>query len=142
MRNLAQPRGTWCKVSGGCPKPPRSFIGRTPSLSGCWGKKCLKKKCQIKDRNTKRSSAIFHLPPPPPHWRLGQPLAAPRSETCDFSAALSERSNGFVAMNPIQAGSLLDWKIDHSKSLLNKKRSKMFKVTNKSNSLVRSRDQG
>ena len=33
-----EPLGTWCKVSGGCPKPPRSFIGRTPSLSGCWGK--------------------------------------------------------------------------------------------------------
>ena len=36
----SEPLGTWCKVSGGCPKPPRSFIGRTPSLSGCWGKKC------------------------------------------------------------------------------------------------------
>ena len=35
----SEPLGTWCKVSGGCPKPPRSFIGRTPSLSGCWGKK-------------------------------------------------------------------------------------------------------
>ena len=34
----SEPLGTWCKVSGGCPKPPRSFIGRTPSLSGCWGK--------------------------------------------------------------------------------------------------------
>ena len=33
----SEPLGTWCKVSGGCPKPPRSFIGRTPSLSGCWG---------------------------------------------------------------------------------------------------------
>ena len=37
----SEPLGTWCKVSGGCPKPPRSFIGRTPSLSGCWGKKKL-----------------------------------------------------------------------------------------------------
>ena len=34
----SEPLGTWCKVSGGCPKPPRSFIGRTPSLSGCRGK--------------------------------------------------------------------------------------------------------
>ena len=33
----SEPLGIWCKVSGGCPKPPRSFIGRTPSLSGCWG---------------------------------------------------------------------------------------------------------
>ena len=40
QRNLyAEPRGTWFEVSGGCPKPPRSFIGRTPSLSSCWGKK-------------------------------------------------------------------------------------------------------
>ena len=33
-----EPLGTWCKVSGRCPKPPQSFIGRTPRLSGCWGK--------------------------------------------------------------------------------------------------------
>ena len=25
----SEPLGTWCKVSGGCPKPPCSFIGRT-----------------------------------------------------------------------------------------------------------------
>ena len=31
--------GTWCQVSGRCPKPPRNFIGRTPSFSSCWGKK-------------------------------------------------------------------------------------------------------
>ena len=35
---LVEPLGTWCKVSGGCFKPPRSFIGRTPTLSGCWRK--------------------------------------------------------------------------------------------------------
>ena len=41
----SEPLGTWCKVSGGCPKPPQSFIGRTPSLSGCWGiKNTFKKK--------------------------------------------------------------------------------------------------
>ena len=32
-----EPCGTWFQVSGGCPKPPRSFIGRTPSFSSCWG---------------------------------------------------------------------------------------------------------
>ena len=28
----------WFQVSGGCPKPRRNFIGRTPSFSSCWGK--------------------------------------------------------------------------------------------------------
>ena len=33
-----EPWGTWFPVSGGCPKPPRNFIGRTPSFSSCcWG---------------------------------------------------------------------------------------------------------
>ena len=35
----SEPLGTWCKVSGGFSKPPRSLIGRTSSLSGCWRKK-------------------------------------------------------------------------------------------------------
>ena len=33
----AKPSG-WFQVLGGCPKPPRSFIGRIPSLSSSWGK--------------------------------------------------------------------------------------------------------
>ena len=33
-----EPWGTWFQVSGGCPKSPRSLIGRTPSLSSCWEK--------------------------------------------------------------------------------------------------------
>ena len=33
-----EPCGTWFQVSGVCPTPPRSFIGRTPSFSSCWGK--------------------------------------------------------------------------------------------------------
>ena len=40
-RNLyVEPWGTWCQVSGHRPKPPRSFIGRTPSFSSCWGIEC------------------------------------------------------------------------------------------------------
>ena len=35
LRNLSEPGD---QISGRCPKPPRSFIGRAPSLSGCWGK--------------------------------------------------------------------------------------------------------
>ena len=33
-----EPLVTRFQVSGGCLKPPRSFIGRTPSFSSCWGK--------------------------------------------------------------------------------------------------------
>ena len=44
MCNLyLEPWGTWCQVSGGYPEPPRSFIGRTPSFSSCWGKTQLRK---------------------------------------------------------------------------------------------------
>ena len=48
----SEPLGTWCKVSGGCPKPPRSFIGRTPSLSGCWG---------TKEKALVRSLFVWHV---------------------------------------------------------------------------------
>ena len=33
-----EPCRTWFQVSGGHPKPPRSYIGRTPSFSNCRGK--------------------------------------------------------------------------------------------------------
>ena len=60
----SEPLGTWCKVSGGCPKPPRSFIGRTPSLSGCWGKRkkhikqSKKDKKESKKKCKKRQKAL------------------------------------------------------------------------------------
>ena len=53
LRNLSEPGD---QISGHCPKPPRSFIGRTPSLSGCWGKKKKKLPSSLPQKNARSPS--------------------------------------------------------------------------------------
>lgn len=62
-----EPCKTWCEVSGRRNKPPRSFIGRTPSFPSCWvnqkkhSLKSLGKKSVKKSKTLKKSPKSSHI---------------------------------------------------------------------------------
>ena len=106
-----EPWGTWCQVSGRCPKPPRKLYWQDPvRFSSCWGttKNSNKKPSTSRKKMTltaKESSCLIPSALPPlrvllcsRQWGLTKWLPAPQCQA--GTGGLVNKKNMFLHHQP------------------------------------------